>query len=140
MLDIHMQWFLVLVANFLLLIFILNIILFKPMLKIFSERDETVKGSLEAAREMNRKKEEGIEAMTREIAASRHKAKEAFEALRAEGAGMQKLFMTEAEAKAAEILQNGRNELRAEVEKARQALKSDVEKFSEEIVRKLVKA
>ena len=140
MLDIYTQWFLVLVANFLFLIFILNIILYKPLLKIFTEREETVKGSLEAAKDMNRRKEEGIEAMTREISAARHKAKEIFEALRSEGSTAQKNFMAEAEAAAAQILQKGRDELRAEVTKARQALKGDVEKFSEEIVRKLVKA
>jgi F-type H+-transporting ATPase subunit b len=140
MLDIYTQWFLVLVANFLFLIFILNIILYKPLLKIFSEREQTVKGSLQAAKEMDRRKEEGIESMTKEIAAARHKAKEVFESLRAEGANAQKSFMADAEAKASEILQKGREELRTEVARARQALKADVEKFSEEIVRKLVKA
>jgi F0F1-type ATP synthase membrane subunit b/b' len=38
------------------------------------------------------------------------------------------------------MLQKAREELQAEVGRARQALKADVEKFSDEIVRKLVKA
>jgi F0F1-type ATP synthase membrane subunit b/b' len=38
------------------------------------------------------------------------------------------------------VLAKARAELKAEVEKARGALRADVEKFSDEIVRKLVKA
>ncbi|MBI5639818.1 MAG: ATP synthase F0 subunit B [Nitrospirae bacterium] len=140
MLDIHVKWLLVLMANFLGLLFLLNIILFKPLLKIFKERKDAIGGSLDAAKEMGARKEEGIARMNREIAEARNKAKDAFEGLRNEGLGRQKEVFSEAEANAAGMLQKAREELRAEVIKARQALKSDVEKFSDEIVRKLVKA
>ncbi len=140
MLDIHLNWFIVLTINFLALIFILNIILYKPLLKIFAERENTVKGALDAAKEMDQRKEEGIEKMNREIMGSRAKAKEIFESMRADGLGMQKTFLTEAEAGSAAMLQKAREELKGEVAKARQALRADVEKFSEEIVRKLVEA
>lgn len=140
MLDIHVKWLIVLIFNFLGLIYVLNILLFKPLLKVFKERDEAVKGSLDAAKDMNLKKEEGISRMHREIAEARSKAKEAFEAMRNEGVNMQKGHLSEAEEKASGMLQKAREELRAEVVKARQALKADVDKFSDEIVRKLVKA
>jgi F-type H+-transporting ATPase subunit b len=138
MLDIHLNWFIVLIVNFLALIFILNIILYKPILKIFAERENTVKGALDAAKEMDHRKEEGIERMNREIMGSRAKAKETFESMRAEGLEMQKTFLTEAEAGSSTMLQKAREELKGEVAKARQALRADVERFSEEIVRKLV--
>jgi len=140
MLDIYFTWLLVLAANFLGLVFILNIILFKPMLKIFSERQDSVKGSLEAAREMNTRKEEGIARLNSEIADARKRAKDVFEGMRSEGQNRQKELLSEAEEKAAGMLQKAREELRAEVVKARHALKADVEKFSDEIVRKLVQA
>lgn len=140
MLDIHLKWMIVLIVNFLGLMVVLNIILFKPLLKIFKERDDTVKGSLAAAKEMDSKKEEGIIKMNKEIMEARGMAKQAFEGLRNEGAETQKKSLTDAEAQAADILQKAREELRAEVEKARSAMKADVEKFSDEIVRKLVKA
>jgi F0F1-type ATP synthase membrane subunit b/b' len=38
------------------------------------------------------------------------------------------------------MLQTAREELKAEADKARNALKADTEKFSDEIVRKLVQA
>ncbi|MEW6108383.1 MAG: ATP synthase F0 subunit B [Nitrospirota bacterium] len=140
MLDIKILWFLVLLVNFLGLIFILNIILFKPVLKIFQERKDTVKSSLDAARDMNSRKEDGMAGLNREIADARNKAKETFESLKNEGLDLQKKLLSEAEANAAGMLQKAREELKAEAAKARQALKADVEKFSDEIVRKLVKA
>ena len=59
MLDIDKFWLLVLTANFLGLVYILNIILFRPMLKVYLERESLTKGSLDAAKEMNSRKEEG---------------------------------------------------------------------------------
>jgi F-type H+-transporting ATPase subunit b len=140
MLDIHFNWLLILAANFLGLMFVLNIILYKPLLKIFEEREDSTKGALKVAREMDARKEEGIAQMNRELGEARKKAKEAFESMRNEGLKVQKQALTDAEAKAAAMLQKGREELQTEVARARQALKGDVEKFSDEIVRKLVKA
>jgi len=140
MLDIELKWLLVLTGNFLGLVFVLNLILFRPMLKVFRERESLTKGSLDAAKEMNSRKDEGLERMNKEISDARSKAKEAFEAFRNTGLETQKNFLSEAEASAAGMLQKAREELRTEGEKARQSLKSDIEKFSDEIVRKLVNA
>jgi F-type H+-transporting ATPase subunit b len=140
MLDIHVKWLLVLAANFIVLMFVLNIILYKPLLKIFKDREASTKGFLDAARDMGAHKEAGIEKMNKEIAEARKKAKGVFENMRNEGLSAQKQALSDAEAAAAGMLQKAREELKAEVTKATQALRGDVEKFSDEIVRKLVKA
>ncbi|MBA4374521.1 MAG: hypothetical protein C0402_16850 [Thermodesulfovibrio sp.] len=140
MLDIHPMWLLLLTVNFLGLIYILNILLFKPLLKVFKEREDTVKSSLDAAKTMNDRKEDGLVRMQQELAEARQKAKEVFETMRSEGGQKQKEALSGAEVRSAEMLQGAREDLRKEVEKARQALRADVEKFSDEIVRKLVKA
>jgi F-type H+-transporting ATPase subunit b len=140
MLDIDKFWLLVLTANFLGLVYILNIILFRPMLKVYLERESLTKGSLDAAQQMNSRREEGVERMNKEISDARHKAKEAYEGLRNSGLDIQKKLLSDAEADAAGMLQKAREELRSEGEKARQSLKADIEKFSDEIVRKLVNA
>jgi F-type H+-transporting ATPase subunit b len=140
MLKLEPVWLLILAAQFLFLVWLLNIILFRPLLKVFKERDDTVKGSLNTAKEMDKKKEEGIASLNREIAAARAQGKEAFESMRNEGLAKQKEMLGEAESSAADLLQKAREELRAEVEKARASLKTDVDKFSDEIVRKLVSA
>ena len=140
MLDIDKFWLLVLTANFLGLMYILNILLFRPLLKVFQERENAVKGSIDAAKEMNSRKEEGIERMNKEISDARGKAKEVFESNRNAGLEVQKKLLSDAEATAAGMLQKAREELRSEGEKARKSLKADIEKFSDEIVRKLVNA
>ncbi len=140
MLNIEIQWFIVLLVNFLVLVYLLNVILFKPLLRIFKEREENVKGSLDAAREMDRKKEEGLERMNKELSEARQKAKDVFEKLREDALNKQKALLSDAEGQASTMLQRARLELKAEAEKARVSLKADAEKFSDEIVRKLVKA
>ena len=140
MLDIHVNWLLILAANFIVLMFVLNIILYKPLLKIFKDREASTKGFLDAAKDMDVNKEAGIEKMNKKIAEARKNAKGVFEDMRNEGLSVQKQALSDAEATAAGLLQKAREELKAEVAKATQALRGDVEKFSDEIVRKLVKA
>ncbi len=139
MLELN-KWFFVLLINFLGLLYILNKILFRPLLKLFKERQDTVKGSLDAAKDMGAKREEGIAKLNRELAETRSKAKETFEALKAEGLNKNKEVLGAAETELSAMLDNARADVKAEAEKARQALRADVDKFSDEIVRKLLKA
>lgn len=131
-------WFFVLLANFLILLYVLNLILYRPLLRVFDEREQSVKGSLAAAKEMEAQKEKALEQMRKELAEAAGKAKEHFEALRAEGQGRQHDALAAAAQEAAGIAEKARQELRAEADKARSALRADVERFSEDIVRKLV--
>jgi len=140
MLDISPVWLAVMAVNFFVLLFILNAILFKPVLKIFKEREDTVKNSLDAARDMGTKRGEGIARLNREFVEARNKAKETFEVLKAEGLQKHKDIHSAADAEASEMLNKAKAEIRAEAEKARKTLRSDVDKFSDEIVRKLVSA
>lgn len=137
---LELNWtFIVMLINFLVLLFILNSILLQPLLKIFKERDDTVKGDLDAARDMSTKREESIARLNRELSDARSKAKETFEVLRTEGVQKQKEVLSAAESEAVSILEKAKAEIRSDAEKARQALRADVDKFSDEIVRKLVK-
>jgi F-type H+-transporting ATPase subunit b len=133
------KWFFVLLVNFIVLLFILNAILFKPLLQIFKQREDSVKGDLDAAKDMKEKSEEGIARLNRELAESRTKAKEIFEALKSEGLSKQREVLSATEAEAVATLEKARAEIKADAEKARQSLRADVDKFSDEIVRKLVK-
>ncbi|MEW6571066.1 MAG: ATP synthase F0 subunit B, partial [Nitrospirota bacterium] len=103
------------------------------------EREDTVKGALDAAREMANKRDESIARLNKDLADSRSKAKETFEAIRGEGLSKQKEVLSAAEAEASQMLEKAKAEIKAEAEKARKALRGDVDKFSDEIVRKLVK-
>lgn len=133
-------WFFVLLANFLILLYVLNKILFKPLADILKERDRSISGALDEAKAMVAKKDEAVTKMSAELQATRGKAKETSDLLRSEGHAVQKDVLSKAETDAVEILEKARLEIQAEAEKARRALRSDIEAFSEEIVKKLVKA
>lgn len=134
------KWFFVLLVNFLVLLYVLNKILFKPMLKIFSEREDAIKGSLSAANAMTQKKEEAFARLKSELTAAREKAKTTFETIRAEGLNIQKEIFAKAEAEASGILNKARAEIKTEAAKSRLALRADIDKLSDDIVRKLLKA
>jgi F-type H+-transporting ATPase subunit b len=139
MLEIDTFWYPILVAQFLVLLYVLNVILFKPMLKVFGERDEAISGSLDAAKEMEIEREDKIAALKKEFSDASARAREKFDALKSEGLDAQKKALEKAGAEGAGIMEKARAEIRAESEKARGKLREDVEKFSEEIVGKLVK-
>lgn len=139
MLELN-KWFFVLLVNFLILLYVLNIILFKPVLRVLKERDASVKDYLNAAREMEQKREEAIAKMNQELQAARIRAREIFEGIRKEGLEKQRLLLEEANKEAIEMIGKAKEEIRIKAEKARQELRSDVDRFSDEIVRKLVGA
>lgn len=132
-------WFFVLAANFLVLLFLLNKILFQPMLKVFKEREEAIDGALDAAKDMEARKDEAIEKMKAELSAAAQKAREVFDGIKGEGQKKQKAMLEAANAEASKLIGEARDRLRAEADRARGALRGDVEKFSEEIVNKLIK-
>ncbi|MDA8086125.1 MAG: hypothetical protein M0Z75_05435 [Nitrospiraceae bacterium] len=140
MLEFQGIWFVVLLVNFLVLVFVLNLILFKPFLKVADQRRAAVKDALESARNMSEKREEELAAMKREIELARSKAKDLFEGLRAEGLEKQRQALAKAHEEAMKRSEKIKKEIESETAKARQALRAEAEKFSDGILEKLVKA
>lgn len=134
------HWFFVLLANFLILFFALSALLFKPLAKVFKEREAATSGAIEEAKSLSAKKEDALAKMSAELFSARGRAKDTFGSLREEGLARQKETLSKSEAEAVAMIEGARKELQAEAGKARSALKADIEKFSEEIVNKLVKA
>lgn len=132
--------FIILLINFLFLLFILNNILFKPILKIFRERSDTVNNNLSSAKDMTSKKNEIISVLNKELLDSRIKAKEIFESFRANGANAQKETLSKARAEASEMLDRAKTELKKAGENARQSIRSEIDRLSDEITKKLLKA
>lgn len=139
MLEFNLRDFTILVVNFLVLYFALNWLLFKPLAKIFRERETATKGALDEAKDLTLKKDNAITAMNAGIAEARSNAKSAREKLREEGVSLQKESVAGSESEAVAMIEKARTELQAEIVRVRTAMKGDVEQLSEEIVRKLVK-
>ena len=131
--------FIYLLINFLVLWGALHYLLFAPMLKIFREREDTVKGSLDKAKDMQRRKDEALLGMQKELQEARGKAKEAFEAMRNQGLDRQRDIMSKAASEAMLLSDKAKQELKAESQKARERLRADVERLSNEIMEKLIR-
>ncbi|MBI5057282.1 MAG: hypothetical protein HZB61_11780 [Nitrospirae bacterium] len=139
MLELN-KWFFAQLANFLLLLILLNIILFKPLLRLFKERDSRINGALDEARTLDKDKDGILAQIDSKLVEGRTKAKSTFEALSKEGIEEQKKSLAAAQSSAAELNRKAKDEIASSTEKARASLKSDVENFSKQIVEKLVKA
>jgi F-type H+-transporting ATPase subunit b len=134
------KWFFVLLANFLFLLWVLNKILFKPILNTFKERQDNINGSLGKAKELTARKDEALDSYKKEIERARALARDTYEALRNEGLDGQKDILAKSSEEAMELSGKIREEMKAETERARASLKAEVEKFSDAILEKLVRA
>ena len=140
MLEFEPLWFFVQLATFLSLIFILNTMLFKPMVRLCKEREEGTKGALESAKALDSEKDEVMARIEEKLSEARTSARTAFEGLSNEGLDAQKEALDAAQNEAVEINRKAKEELSAAADKARAGLKSDIESFSKQIVEKLVGA
>jgi len=61
------NWFFLLLVQFFVLLFILNAILFKPIMELFRQREQSIKGALEEAQLMNEKKDKAIAKMNEDL-------------------------------------------------------------------------
>ncbi len=137
MLELN-KWFFVQLANFLVLLFLLNILLFRPLLNLFKERKENIDGAIEEAKRLNEKKDEELARFNKELSDAREKAKDFYNSLRQEGLLKQKEMIAQAQEEALKEIEAAQAEIRRETGKVRKLLGDDVRRFSEEIVEKLI--
>lgn len=138
MLELN-KWFFVQLANFLILLFLLNRILFKPLLCMLTQRSDHIKGSLNSAKAMEKEKEARMQEVERRLSEARDKSKAIFEEFNKEGQKIQKQSIEIAQKETADMSRKARESLEAEVKRARESLRVEVETFSKIIVEKLVK-
>jgi F-type H+-transporting ATPase subunit b len=137
MVDINYT-ILVQLANFIVLIFILNALLLKPVLRHLSARDSKIQGSHDEAKENADRAEQLMASFEAELADARLKANQAFNSHQQEGIAGQREKLTAAKAEAQQILEKAQAELAGEAAKARQVLQSEMEKLPKEIASKLL--
>ncbi len=139
MLDVNVNFFWHL-ASFLILFYLLNTILFKPIFKVFDERSKMIDGSLENARELDKEKDEFLSQIDANLAKAKDEAKTINEGLRNEGSEVHKQAMAAAQKDAEEMNSKAKAELEAAVQKAKDGLQKDIEAFSGKIVEKMIGA
>ena len=140
MLDIYPIWPLVQFATIVFLFLFLKYYLFQPFLRLFKEREDNTQGALDKAKALDQEKDALLADVDAKLNDARSKARAHFEEASNEGLEVQKKALEAAQTEAMEINKKAKAELGAAADKARAALKSDVESFSKQIVEKLVGA
>ncbi len=138
MLDIYPVWLLFQFATIVFLFLFLNYYLFQPFLRLFKEREENTQGALDKAKALDQEKDDILASVDAKLNEARSNARAHFEEASNEGLEVQKKALEAAQAEAMEINKKAKEDLGAAADKARAALKSDVESFSKQIVEKLV--
>lgn len=137
MLELN-KWFFAQLANFLILLLLLNIILFKPLLQLFKERESRTKGFLDNAKATDKEKEILLSQIEKKLSEASEEAKKVREALRGEGARISREVLEGANKDAAELNKKAKKDLEGEVKKAKGRLKSDIKTFANKIVEKMI--
>ncbi|MBI4686283.1 MAG: F0F1 ATP synthase subunit B [Nitrospirae bacterium] len=134
------KWFFVQLINFLVLLVILNRLLFKPLLRIFKERDDKIKNALDSAKGMEKEKEDLLQHINVRLSETRGKARGVLDDLKRQGIAVQKDMTAVAQKEASDMSALAQEKLAAELKSAKEALHKEVEDISNRIVEKLVKA
>lgn len=138
MIELDRFWFLVQLINFLSLLTFLYFFLFRPILKLLRERSEKISGTLEEAREFQKRSEEAMAELSREIADAKEKARNLFQKLQKEGFDEQRRILEKAREKSVEMIEKAKEDLKRDTENARTFLREEASRLSLEIAKKVL--
>ncbi|MEA3221924.1 MAG: F0F1 ATP synthase subunit B [Thermodesulfobacteriota bacterium] len=124
---IELNWtFLVQMVNFLVLMFVLNKILYKPILKILDERDKKIVGGQEEIKQVEEESHRMFAEYTDKIYTGRVEALEAKNSARKAAEAQANEIIVEARKKAEEMIAQVRLEMAQEVEKAKKDIETEL--------------
>jgi F-type H+-transporting ATPase subunit b len=126
------------IVNFLFLIFVLNLILFRPIRKILQERREKVKGMETAIDHAGKSVHEKNAAFEKALRDARAKGLKEKEALVKQAEEEERRQIEAINSKAQAELEEIRRKIAADAERARQALQPQIGAFADEITQKVL--
>jgi len=130
--------FLIQIVNFLLMIFILNLLLYKPILKILDKRQEQISGSEEEIKNLNLTIEKRMAEYEAKIQQAKIDAMGQRNEILQEGAAIGKKIMDDAKADIMTLAEQFQQKLQAEMDQARNVLHSSSRNISMEIAEKVL--
>ncbi|MHB8174524.1 MAG: ATP synthase F0 subunit B [Nitrospirota bacterium] len=130
--------FFIQLANFLVLVIILNILLFKPVLRHLSERDTKIARQHEDATGYADKAQVLLREFEHDLADARVKATQAYHSLQQEGISRQRERLSQAKSEAQSMMEKARAQVSAESAKAKEILEKEMAKLPGEIASKLL--
>jgi F-type H+-transporting ATPase subunit b len=124
--------------NFLLIMYILNRILFKPILKTLSERDNLIQGAKAEATELKLKSEEKLSEYNQALEDARQKATESHGQIRKEALAAADDMIHSAMAEEQRIISEIKQEIESEAIEAREELKARAVTISNDVTQKIL--
>ncbi len=129
---------LVQLVNFLVLLFLLNTILYKPVMAKLREREARIRGDREKAEQLARSVEEQEKRHQEELAKARQAAGKDKVALLAEAKGKESDILKKARSDAGAIIEEMKVTIQQQVGEARSALKTQMTPLARSIAEKIL--
>ncbi|NDV20109.1 hypothetical protein GO013_11860 [Pseudodesulfovibrio sp. JC047] len=124
--------------NFLAMIFLLNIVLIKPIREIIKKRKGLMDDQLEKIEGFNKKAETKVLDYEEQLAAARKEAGEIRTAAKDAGVVEEQALLSAAGTKASGTIHAARTEIQSQVQDAMKQLTKDVDKYAEQATGKIL--
>ena len=125
-------------ANFLVLLIVLNFILFKPIRQVMLEREQGISSALGDAKAAQERMQSILERYNASLAEAKQKSATTYNTVYQQGLDAQRDMISAERDKATELLDKARKEIAAASAAARTDLKQEAERLSQEITSKLL--
>lgn len=137
MLEINPSLF-VQIINFLLLLFLLNILLFRPIRNVLTKRREKMDGFQESIEELSAKAEESEKGLTDGMLEARREGHSERETFKNEGRAEERGILQEAGGSVEEKISTARKEMDKKMAEVRRNLEDQTAAFSKELAEKIL--
>ncbi len=125
-------------ANFLILMFVLNVVLFKPILRVLERREKHFQGLDEEVKSLDQSVEEKMANYEEKLRQARLEAMNEKNEIQQKASGEGKSKMDEARNEILQIFDDFKQKIDKEMSSARKILKTQAEKISVEISEKVL--
>jgi F-type H+-transporting ATPase subunit b len=126
------------IANFLLLIFLLNIIVYRPIRNILSKRKEDMSSTEDLTQTLAQKTAQSSQSLEAHITDTRKQGNKERDALKSEGNQEEERMLKDTYSKVQDKIDKARRELEVARLTARDSLQSEVKGFSVNLVEKIL--
>jgi F-type H+-transporting ATPase subunit b len=137
MIDINITLFWQ-IANFIVLLIVLNVILFKPIRQVMREREQGISSAFGDAKAAQERVQSILERYNASLAEAKQKAVTTYNTSYQQGLDAQRDMISAERAKAGEMLDKARGEITAASAAARADLRKEAEQLSQDITSKLL--
>jgi F-type H+-transporting ATPase subunit b len=125
-------------VNFMILMAVLNVLLFKPLRAALQARKDTIEGSRAKVQDIDEQVQAQIARYEAQLQEARLQGAQACEALRKTALAEEARILGEANQKSGEKLQTVKEQIQAEAEAARRALRTETATLAKEIAGKVL--